>query len=279
MRRSIWPLILAGFAGSVLVGIWGRDQGWSPLETFIGQAVFLAVLGMVRKGVTRLFMAVLITLQALPVFGLGTVLAVAVPAFLLAFAVMWRIYIGKFSTMNLSPRRDQAIAERARGHVNELRQVGYQTVGSVDASGPGFETIFTYLLAPDKRTFAVVTDEVQTLSSQFGSRLLVTMDRASLPTPPGELRQVVATHLPGMIEAHERALAALEELGFAPDPLDSARLLDQAREAEERSTVYLASRPWWVGWQVLKGRLTRRRPDSALVGPDQDRIKRWWASS
>ena len=275
MRRSVWPVILAGFAGSVLIGIWGREQGWTPLTIFLAQAAFLAALALVRRGVPRVFMAVLIALQALPVFGLGRVLLVAVPAFALATALMWRSYIGKFSTMEIIPRRDQAVAEGARKSVNELYHLGFVPVSSVDASGPGFETIFTYMVSSDRRTYAVVTDQVQTLVSKFGRRLLVTMDRASLPVPPSELRQVLAVDLPALVAAHDDALRAVAAVGVFPDPLEPSTIIAMARASEESSISHLTANPWKAGWAVLKGGLARRKPDADLIGTDLERIKRW----
>jgi hypothetical protein len=274
MRRSAWPVIVAAFLGSVLIGIYGQNQGWVPLTIFLVQAGLLVILAFLRRGISRIFMAVLVALQAIPVFGPGPVALVAIPAGMLAVAVMWRLYIGNFDQATHVLQTGLGVAEAARSRFDQLRRLGFRPVASADVRGPGFETIFTYLLSEDRLVYAVLTDQVATLVSVFGPRLLVTMDRGSFPTPPTELRQVIPGSEVEMEQGHREALKVVAGAGPAPDPLEPARVFEISRDADRQAVAFLSSRPWWAGARVLAGLITRRRPDSERIG-NPERIRRW----
>jgi hypothetical protein len=191
MKRSLLWVVLAAFAGASLVSWWGTQRGWTELTIFVTTAGFMAALAVVRRGVTRPIMLVLIGLQAIPVFGLGTVALWAPPIIVVGVAVMWRIYIERLKRSTLTLRGDNQVAPGARRVVEDLLRLGFQTVGSVDAHGPDYKTIFTYLVSSDRRTFAVAADRVGTFASLYGGRIMVTIDRSSTPVPSSELRQLV----------------------------------------------------------------------------------------
>ena len=277
-RRSAWPVIISGFAGGVLIAMWGRSQGWSPLTIFLFQAVLLLGLASVGRGVARLFMIVLILLNAIPVFGLTRVLVGAGVMYLVALPFRWRYYISRMAGWDLQTRHDLGVAEETQALLVQYRQLGFQPVGAAQARGPGFDTVFTYLLSPDRLTYAILTDQVQTFASRFGERVMVTMDRGNLPVPPLELRQVFKADIAGLWEHHQAALAAVASHGLHPDTLERARLADQVVRYEKFSLDFVRDRPWWTGWRVLIGVLTRRRPDSEPIGVDPDRIQRWTAA-
>jgi hypothetical protein len=227
-------------------------------------------------------MVVLIFLQAIPVFGVGTVARLAPPIIFGGLAIMWRIFVGKLESSTLVKRGDNEVAPGARGFVNNLLQLGFQFVGSVDARGPDYATVFTYLVSSDRRTFAVATDRVETFASLFEDRILVTIDRSSMPVPPTELRQFVPADPPELYEAHKRALAAVSGQGMEPEHLASARVVDRAIEHEQRSVEFLGSRPWWVAWEITRGVIRRRPPGSETISDDPgsiERILRWQQSA
>ena len=275
-------MVLAGFAATVLISWLGDRQGWSALTTFVVTAAILAALAVARRGITRPIMVALIFLQAIPVFGLAVVARVAPLMTIAGLTVMWRIYVGKLHRSRVVPRADNEVAPGARGFVNHLLRLGFQIVGSVHATGPGYETVFTYLVSSDRRTFAVATDRVQTLASLFGPRIFVTMDRASLPVPPVELRQLVTADLPELYDAHKRALAVISAQGYAPDHLHTARVVASAIDHERISLEFLGARPWWVAGQVALGVIRRRPPDAGPITEDEastGRVARWMGAS
>ena len=281
MKRSLLWVVLAAFAGAALISWWGTQRGWTDLTIFLVTAGLMSALAVGRRGITRPIMLVLIVLQAIPVFGLGTVALWAPPIIIIGVAVMWRIYIERLKRSTLAPRRDNQIAPGARRVVDDLLRLGFQTVGSVDARGPDYKTIFTYLVSSDRRTFAVAADRVGTLASLFGDRILVTIDRSSTPVPATELRQLVEGDIGEMYEAHKEALGVISETGQEPDHLIPARVIERAIEHEDRSLQHLGDRPWWVARQIALGVIRRRRPDSDRIvdgPPTTARVGRWTGS-
>ena len=279
MKRSLLWLVVAAFVGATFISWLGRQQGWSPLTTFLVTAGFLGVLAVVRRGVTRPIMVILIFVQAVPVFGIATVARVAPAVTVIGLTVMWRIYVGKLARSTLIPSADPEVDPGARGFVDHLLRLGFQVVGSADARGPGYSTVFTYLVSSDRRSFAVATDRVETLASLFDERIFVTIDRASLPVPPVELRQLVPSDLPELYDAHKQALAVILEQGHQPDHLIPGKVVGRALQHEQSSIEFLGARPWWVAGQVALGVIRRRPPDAERITEESaDRIARWAAS-
>ena len=251
------------------------------MTTFLVTAGLMVALALVRRGVTRPIMVFLILLQAMPVFGIGTVARLAPPIILCGLAVMWRIYIGRLNRSTLGLRNDNEVAPGARGVADQLLRLGFQMVGSVDARGPGYKTVFTYLVSSDRRTFAVAADRVQTLASLYGDRILVTIDRSSTPVPPTELRQFVPVDLVELYDAHKRALTVISGQGHEPDHLVPSRVIERAIEHERRSLKFLGARPWWVAGQMMLGLVRRRPPDGDQIMDDAAsaaRVERWAGS-
>jgi hypothetical protein len=281
MKRSLLWVVLAAFAGAALISWWGTQRGWTELTIFLTTAGFMAALAVVRRGVTRPIMLVLIGLQAIPVFGLGTVALWAPPIIVVGVAVMWRIYIERLKRSTLTLRGDNQVAPGARRLVEDLLRLGFQTVGSVDAHGPDYKTIFTYLVSSDRRTFAVAADRVGTFASLYGGRIMVTIDRSSTPVPSSELRQLVHGDIGAMYEAHKEALGVISAKGQEPDHLAPAAVVERAMEHERRSLEHLGARPWWAGRQIFLGALRRRPPDSARIADDPAtaaRVESWTES-
>ena len=280
MRRSLLWLVAGAFVGALFIAWLGMQQRWSPLTTFLVTAGFLGILAVARRGITRPIMVILIYVQAIPVFGIGTVARVAPAVTVIGLMVMWRIYAGKLARSTLVPRADHEVDPGARDFVDHLLRLGFQMAGSVDAHGPGYKTIFTYLVSSDRRTFAVATDRVETLASLFGKRIFVTIDRASLPVPPLELRQLVPSDLPELYDAHKQALAVILQQGHQPDHLIPGRVIGRAMEYEHGSIDFLGARPWWVARQVALRMIRRRPPDAERITETVEsasRIARWAA--
>jgi hypothetical protein len=271
-------VVLAAFAGAALISWWGTQRGWTELTIFLGTAGFMSALAVMRRGVTRPIMGILILLQAIPVLGLGTVALWAPPIIVIGVAVMWRIYIERLKRSTLTPRADHQVAPGARRVVEDLLRLGFQTVGSVDARGPDYKTIFTYLVSSDRRTFAVAADRVGTFASLYGGRIMVTIDRSSTPVPASELRQLVHGDIGSMYEAHKEALDVISDKGQKPDHLVPATVVERGMEHERRSLHHLGDRPWWVGRQIFLGAIRRRPSDSARITDDPAtaaRVKLW----
>jgi hypothetical protein len=282
VKRSLLWVVLAAFVGAALISWFGTQQGWTELTIFLVTAGFMGVLAAARRGITRPIMLILIVLQAVPVFGLGTVALWAPPIVLVGVALMWRIYIARLQRSTLAPRDDNRVAPGAGAVVDHLLKLGFQLVGSVDARGPDYKTSFTYLVSSDRRTFAVAADRVETMASLFGDGILVTIDRSSTPVPPTELRQLVRADIPELYEAHKQALAVISGQGHEPEHLVPARVVDRALEHERRSLRFLGDRPWWVAVQMVLGILRRKPLDSARISDDPisvDRILRWRQAS
>ena len=278
MKRSLLLVVLGAFTGAFFISWWGTRQGWTELTIFLVTAGFMSVLAVVRRGITRPIMLVLIVLQAIPVFGLGTVALWALPIIAIGVAVMWRIYIERLKRSTLVLRADNLVVPGTRRVVEHLLRLGFQTVGSVDARGPDYKTVFTYLVSSDRRTLAVAADRVGTLASLYGDKILVTIDRSSTPVPGTELRQMVHGDIEEMYEAHKGALEVISGRGEEPDHLVPAKVIERAIEHEMRSLKYLGDRPWWVARQKALGIIRRRPPDSARITDDPAtaaRVESW----
>ncbi len=278
LGRSIWPYIIAAFAGTTFIALYGIQRGWTPLTIFLVQAGLLVVLGWLGRTMARIVMGVVLVLEAVPVFGLGTVAPLAVAVGVATWAIMWRRYLGGFGSAVHALRRDLAVAEEARTLFNELRRLDFRPVASADITGPGFQTIFTYMLTGDGYVYAEVTDRVLALVSVFGERLLVTTDQGSLPVPPTQLRQVVTGDPSTVLQGHRQALAILAEHQLYPDQVHPAQVFEVSRQADRQAVEFLLARPWRAGLAQLRGHLTHRPPDSDAIGPDSERIRQWAVS-
>ena len=281
VRQSpIW-LLFGALSGVSIISLAGERQGWSPLTIFLINAAFLGVLAVIRRGITRPLMIALIFLQGIPYFGVGTVARLAPPIILVGLAIMWRIFVGRLHRSRLVARGDSEVVPNARGRVDDLIRMGFQMVGSADATGPGYKTIFTYLVAADRRTYAIATDRLHSLASAYGERVLVTTDRASMPAAPTELRQLIPRDLPGLYEAHKHALDVVGNHGHQPDHLVARRVIELSHAYEHRSLDYLSAHPWRLAARTAVGVARRQPPDSKPITDDIDsagRIESWMAA-
>lgn len=282
MKRSVLLLVAGAVVGIYLIELVGSRFGWTPLAVFGVTAAFLIGLALVRSGVTRPLMIIFVFLQAIPAFGIGTVARWAPPLVLALLTVMWWRWVRKLGQSSLVPRNDNEVVPGARRAVDQLLALGFQMVGSADAAGPGYRTIFNYLVSADRRTYAVASDRVQALASQFGDRMMVSIDRASIPVPASELRQLVRSDIAGLYETHKAALQVLAALGHQPEHLDPSRVVERSLAEERRTIDFLTARPAWVAWQIARGVARRRPPDSRLIDGSEgtaSRVERWAASS
>ncbi|HEX5671553.1 MAG TPA: hypothetical protein VFY46_02420, partial [Acidimicrobiia bacterium] len=137
---------------------------------------------------------------------------------------------------------------------DEFRGNGFDHVASADVHFANFETIFAYLVSADRQIYAVVTDKLQCLASRFGKRVMVTIDRAALPTGPLQLRQVLPTSdLSELVGAHRAGLAVVAAHGHQPDGLVPDRILEFSAGIDRSAVEYLTSHPWLVLGQYLWG--------------------------
>lgn len=200
-------------------------------------------------------------------------------AVIIGLALLWRSNLRGFTGFQIIPRQDLTIAEEARPYFDEFRGNGFDHIASADVHFANFETIFAYLVSADRQIYAVVTDKLQCLASRFGKRVMVTIDRAALPTGPLQLRQVLPTSdLSELVGAHRAGLAVVAAHGHQPDGLVPDRILEFSAGIDRSAVEYLTSHPWLVLGQYLWGVISRQRPDSRRLSDDpitQRRIERW----
>ena len=184
-------------------------------------------------------------------------------------ALLWRSNLKSFTSVQVTPRSDLAVADDARPFFDNYRHLGFDHVASADVRGDAFETIFAYLVSADRQTYAVVTDKLQCLASRFGQRVIVTIDHAALPTGPLQLRQMVPiSDLKELGEAHQAGLAVLAAHGHQPDELVPARVLEFSMAIDGSTMKFLTTHPWLVLGQYLWGIVSRRPPDSRRILDD-----------
>lgn len=274
-------LAVVGPLAIVFLGrIWG--WAWTPTTVILSAIAFWLLLALMRGGLFRAVMLFMVLFQVIFLIapGRGVWLFPLVFLFVLAVLLRWRIDLA--IKASITARDDQAVNPEAQWAFDRFVQYGFEPVASADVFGPNFRTIFTYLVSRDLRTYAVATDKLQCLVSRFGDRLLVSIDRASLPTVPSHLRQLVKwQRLIDLVDVHNRALGVLAGLGHEPDLLDRDTLLESALAHERVSMALLAKRPWWTIGQELLGKLRRRPPNSALITDDPESVRRIeeWAAS
>jgi hypothetical protein len=274
-------LAVVGPLAIVFLGrIWG--WAWSPATVTLSAIAVWLLLALVGSGLFRAVMLFVVSFQVIFLLAPGRGVWLFPLVFLIIFAVLLRWRIGEAIKTDITARDDQGVDPEAQWAFDRFVQYGFETIASADVSGPNFRTVFTYLVSTDLRTYAVATVKLQCLVSRFGDRLLVSIDRASLPTLPSHLRQLVKwQRLIDLVQAHNRALEVLAGLGHEPDLLDREPLLESALAHERESMAFIATRPWWTIGQELLGKLRRRPPNSALITDDPESVRRIeeWAAS
>jgi hypothetical protein len=182
----------------------------------------------------------------------------------------------------ISMRSDLAVATGAQPDVADYLRLGFSLVGSCDVTTGGHETIFSYLLSADRRTYAVATDRVRCLTSCFGERVMVSISHAATPVPPLELRQLVATTgLDELLEAHEAALEVLASNGRQPDQMPPERVVPFSMEIDRVSMDFILTHKIEFGWAMLWKALNLPPRNAAAIRADQrtaSRIDRWAVS-
>lgn len=284
MRKFPWGLSALAVVGPLAIVFLGRLWGWawSPTTVILSAIALWLFLALIKGGLFRAVMLFVAFFQMIFLIAPGRGVWLVPLVFLIVFVVLLRWRIGQAIKTEITARDDQAVDPEAPWAFDRFVQYGFEPVASADVFGPNFRTIFTYLVSPDLRTYAVATDKLQCLVSRFDHRLLVSIDRASLPTLPTHLRQLVKwQRLIDLVEAHNRALGVLAGLGHKPEVLDRDTLLESALAHERISIASLAKHPWWIIGQELLGKLRRRPPNSELITDDPESVRRIeeWAAA
>jgi len=204
------------------------------------------------------------------------VIVVALMAWVVVSSSRWVV------DTRISMRSDLAVAPGAQPDVDDYLRLGFSLVGSCDVTTNGHDTIFSYLLSGDRRTYAVATDQVRCLTSSFGERVMVSISHAATPIPPLELRQlVVAQGLDELVAAHEAALAVLANHGRQPDPMRPERVVPFSMEIDRISMDYILTHKIAFGFAMLGKMLNLPPRNAAAIRPDKrtaSRIDRWAVS-
>lgn len=133
-----------------------------------------------------------------------------------------------------------AAMKNARAFVQAFEKAGFEQVGALQLPIGPIKVIESLLLAPDRLSYAAVTDAVVHLVSLFpGDRGLTTRNSGFHPLPEYLLADEVPGGSPGdLIESHARALAVLAKSGHHPRPISAAELLDVAIEGERNAIAW-----------------------------------------
>jgi hypothetical protein len=202
--------------------------------------------------------------------------------------VAWAFWVVMSSSrwitdIRITMRSDLAVAPGAQKDVDDYLRLGFSLVGSSDVSTGGHDTIFSYLLSADRRTYAVATDQVRCVTSAFGERVMVSISHATTPVPPLELRQRVATGgLEELLAAHETALAVLAGHGVQPDPLRPERVAPFSMWIDRISMDHIVGHKVGFGLAVLSKTLSLPPRNASMITPDRRtaaRIERWMMSA
>jgi hypothetical protein len=185
--------------------------------------------------------------------------------------------------IGITMRSDLAVAPGARQDVDDYVRRGFSLVGSSDVATGGHDTIFSYLLSADRRTYAVATDKVRCVASAFGERVMVSISHAATPVPSLELRQRVVTGgVEDLLAAHEAALVVLAGHGLQPDPLRPERVAPLSMWIDRVSMDHLVGHKVEFGLAML-WRMLRLPPRNASpIKADRRtaaRIERWMVSA
>jgi hypothetical protein len=207
-----------------------------------------------------------------------TVLPLAIVAW-----AFWAVLSRFLVDIGISLRSDLAVAPGARQDVDDYLRRGFAQVAASDVATGGHETIFSYLLSADGRTYAVATDKVRCVASAFGERVMVSISHAATPVPPLELRQRVVTGgVDELLGAHEAALAVLAGHGLQPDPLRPERVAPFSIWIDRVSMDHLVGHKAEFGLTMLWRMLSLPPLNASLIKADRRtaaRIERWKASA
>jgi hypothetical protein len=189
----------------------------------------------------------------------------------------WIVDIG------ISMRSDLAVAPEAQQDVDDYLRRGFSLVGSSDVATGGHDTIFSYLLSADRRTYAVATDKVRCVTSAFGERVMVSISHAATPVPPLELRQRVVTRgVDELLVAHEAALAVLAGHGVQPDSLRPERVAPFSMWIDRVSMEHVVGHKVEFGLAMLWRTFSLPPRNASLIKADRrtaERIERWMVSA
>ena len=220
--RDSWPLavlVLAVGAGFVAL-TWMHPLGrwFAPLFGLIGLGLALVVASWGVAAVVALVVGLLLWQRSRP--------------------------IGRRAA-RINPERivevDKAAAmKNARAFVQDFEAAGFEQVGALQFPIGPTKVTESLLLAPDRLSYAAVTDAVVHLVSLFpGDRGLTTRNSGLYPLPEYLLADEVLGGSPrDLIESHARALAALAESGHHPLPISAPELPGIAIEGERRAIAW-----------------------------------------
>lgn len=194
----------------------------------------------------------------------------------------WVVLTRWIVDIRISLRSDLAVAPGARQDVDDYLRRGFSLVGSSDVATGAHDTIFSYILSADRRTYAVATDQVRCVASAFGERVMVSISHAATPVPALELRQRVVTGgVAELLGAHEAALAVLAGHGLQPDPLRPERVAPFSMWIDRVSMDHLVGHKVGFGLAMLWRMLSLPPRNASLIKADRQtaaRIERWMVS-
>jgi hypothetical protein len=220
-----------------------------------------------------------------PVFAaVGALLAVSMRSWIVAVGVAvwtgwlwWRIrrpVSPGVEPQSIAITDPAAVMKGAEEFVAAFTDAGFHQVGALEVPIRGFTVIASLLIAPDRASYAEVTDSVVSLTSVFPARRTLTTRNSGMASVPETIltNDVRAGSPVELIDAHRRALGLLNDRGETPEPLEPATLSSLVLELERES----------VAWANRNPRRPRSVGGSGPLGESMDleeRIERWRLSA
>lgn len=124
----------------------------------------------------------------------------------------------------------------AQPFISAFEAAGWTQEAALSVPIRGLDIVSSLMLAPDRRSFAEVTDVVISLISDFDDeRFLLTRNSAVAKLPPAYLtNDLRGAEVEELISSHRQALDLLSQRGLNPVPLEGSTLGDQAIAGERR---------------------------------------------
>jgi hypothetical protein len=168
-------------------------------------------------------------LSGRPVLGLTVGLAFAIYSYMRS-----RSLPSDFTAETIVETSPDAVGEGAEEFVGEFGLLGYHQVGAYTFRTLGHEIVATVMAGPARDRYAVVTDAILTVSSQFGTRNLVSRNSAVSRMPPHSLDNPVRGASPEELDrSHSSALERISGHArpdvLAPDEVTTLAIDDEIR--------------------------------------------------